>query len=58
VGQTHTQRYTKVLLERIQAGAIDPSFVITHPPSLEEGPTAYKTFRDKKDGCINVVLKP
>jgi len=58
MGQTHTQRYTKKLLEKIQAREIDPSFVITHRLKLEDGPAAYRTFRDKKDGCIKVVLKP
>jgi threonine dehydrogenase-like Zn-dependent dehydrogenase len=58
MGQTHTQRYMKPLLDRIQAGEIDPSFVITHQLKLEDGPAAYKTFRDKQDGCIKVVLKP
>ncbi len=58
MGQTHVQRYTKPLLEKIQSGEIDPSFVITHTLPLEEAPGAYKTFRDKKDRCIKVVLKP
>jgi threonine dehydrogenase-like Zn-dependent dehydrogenase len=57
-GQTHTQRYLRPLLELIVNGKIDPSFVITHERPLEEGPELYKTFRDKKDGCIKVVLKP
>lgn len=57
-GQTHVNRWTDDLLRRIQEGQIDPSFVITHTRSLEEGPEMYKTFRDKKDGCIKVVLKP
>ena len=57
-GQTHVQRYLKPLLARIEAGQIDPSFVITHNLKLEEGPAAYPTFRDKEDGCIKVVLKP
>jgi threonine dehydrogenase-like Zn-dependent dehydrogenase len=57
-GQTHVQRYGKALLEKIEAGQIDPSFIITHRLPLEEAPAAYKTFRDKKDGCIKVVLKP
>jgi len=57
-GQTHVQRYTGPLLKKIEAGEIDPSFVITHRLKLEEAPEAYKTFRDKKDGCIKVVLKP
>jgi threonine dehydrogenase-like Zn-dependent dehydrogenase len=58
MGQTHVQRYTRPLLQRIEAGEIDPSFAITHRLALEEGPGAYKTFRDKKDGCIKVVLIP
>ena len=57
-GQTHMQRYMKPLLEKIESGAIDPSFVITHRVELKDAATAYKTFRDKKDGCIKVVLKP
>ncbi len=58
MGQTHVQRYLAPLLEKIESGEIDPSFVITHRRPLEEGPALYKTFRDKEDGCIKVVLKP
>ncbi len=58
MGQTHVNRWTDDLLDRIVRGQIDPSFVITHSVGLEEGPEMYKTFRDKKDGCIKVVLKP
>jgi len=58
MGQTHVNRWTDDLLHRIQDGQIDPSFVITHTVSLEEGPGMYETFRDKEDGCIKVVLKP
>ncbi|GAA4342696.1 zinc-dependent alcohol dehydrogenase [Pigmentiphaga soli] len=57
-GQTHVNRWTDDLLRRIQDGQIDPSFVITHTVPLEKGPGMYKTFRDKEDGCIKVVLKP
>ncbi len=57
-GQTHVNRWTDDLLSRIERGQIDPSFVITHTVSLEEGPDMYKTFRDKQDGCIKVVMKP
>ena len=57
-GQTHVNRWTDDLLRRIQEGQIDPSFVITHTARLEDGPQMYETFRDKKDGCIKVVLKP
>jgi threonine dehydrogenase-like Zn-dependent dehydrogenase len=58
MAQTPVQRYLPLLLERIERGEIDPSFVITHRAGLEDGPDLYKTFRDKKDGCIKVVLKP
>ncbi|PWC36122.1 zinc-dependent alcohol dehydrogenase [Azospirillum sp. TSO35-2] len=58
MGQTHVNRWTDDLLHRIQDGQIDPSFVITHTEPLENGPEMYKTFRDKRDGCIKVVLKP
>jgi threonine dehydrogenase-like Zn-dependent dehydrogenase len=58
MAQTPVQRYLPLLMERIQKGEIDPSFVITHRASLEDGPDLYKTFRDKQDGCIKVVLKP
>jgi threonine dehydrogenase-like Zn-dependent dehydrogenase len=57
-GQTHVNRWTDDLLRRIEEGQIDPSFVITHTVPLEEGPQMYKTFCDKEDGCIKVVLKP
>jgi threonine dehydrogenase-like Zn-dependent dehydrogenase len=57
-GQTHMQRYMIPLLEMIEKGLIDPSFVITHRVKLSEAPAAYKTFRDHKDGCIKVVLTP
>ncbi len=57
-GQTHVQKYHHPLLKRIEAGEIDPSFVVTHRRPLSEGPELYKTFRDKKDHCIKVVLKP
>ncbi|MGR0184897.1 zinc-dependent alcohol dehydrogenase [Azospirillum aestuarii] len=58
MGQTHVNRWTDGLLRRIQEGQIDPSFVITHTVGLAEGPGMYETFRDKRDGCIKVVLKP
>jgi threonine dehydrogenase-like Zn-dependent dehydrogenase len=57
-GQTHMQRYTKPLLSKIEAGEIDPSFVVTHRVPLDKAPEMYKTFRDKEAGCIKVVLRP
>jgi len=57
-GQTHMQKYMRPLLEKIENGEIDPSFVITHRVPLSDAPSAYRMFRDKQDGCIKVVLKP
>ncbi len=58
MGQTHVQAYTQKLLKKIVDGDIDPSFVVTHPASLEDAPEMYKRFRDKKDGVIKVVMRP
>jgi threonine dehydrogenase-like Zn-dependent dehydrogenase len=57
-GQTHVQRYLKPLLEMIEQGRIDPSFVVSHVLPLEKAPEAYAMFRKKQDECIKVVLKP
>lgn len=57
-GQTHVRRWSDDLLRRIEGGEIDPTFVITHTEPLSRGPEMYKTFRDKHDGCVKVVLKP
>lgn len=58
-GQTHMLRYMKPLLDRIEKGEIDPSFIISHRSvSLEDGPALYETFRDKADACTKVVFKP
>ena len=58
MGQTHVHRYLKPLFEKIEAGQIDPSFVVTHILPLQEAPEAYEIFKKKIDGCIKVVLKP
>jgi len=57
-GQTHVQRYMRPLLERVQKGEIDPSFVITHRLQLEDAPQGYEIFKNKMDDCMKVVLKP
>jgi len=58
MAQTPVQHYLPILLERIEKGEIDPSCVITHRGTLEEGPELYKTFRNRTDGCIKVVMRP
>jgi threonine dehydrogenase-like Zn-dependent dehydrogenase len=58
MGQTHVQKYLRPLLDIIERGDIDPSFVITHRMRLEDAPDGYHTFKHKQDECIKVVLKP
>jgi threonine dehydrogenase-like Zn-dependent dehydrogenase len=57
-GQCHVHRYMAPLLQRIQAGQIDPSFVITHRMTLQDAPRGYQMFRDKQDACEKIVLSP
>jgi threonine dehydrogenase-like Zn-dependent dehydrogenase len=56
-GQCHVHRYMKPLLEHIQAGRIDPTFVISHRMKLEDAPKGYQIFNDKVDNCEKIVLK-
>jgi threonine dehydrogenase-like Zn-dependent dehydrogenase len=58
MGQTHVMKYLRPLLDRIDRGEIDPSFVVTHRLPIDQAAEAYRTFRDNKDECIKVVLKP
>lgn len=58
MGQCHVQKYYGKLLEKIEGGEIDPSFLITHTAGIDEGPELYRKFRDKEDEVIKVVLKP
>jgi len=57
-GQTHVHRYLRPLLDRIEQGQIDPSFVVTHRMRLDEAPDGYEIFNHKQDECIKVVLTP
>jgi threonine dehydrogenase-like Zn-dependent dehydrogenase len=58
MGQTHVHKYLPTLLDHIQNGKIDPSFVITHTLPLEQAPQGYEIFNQRKENCIKVVLKP
>ena len=55
-GQCHVHRYLQPLLARIQRGDIDPSFVITHRMSLDNAAEGYKTFLEKTDECLKIVM--
>ncbi|MEH2271406.1 MAG: zinc-dependent alcohol dehydrogenase [Nostoc sp.] len=57
-GQTHVHRYLRPLLDHVQNGDIDPSFVITHSLPLDQAPHGYEIFSHKQDKCIKIVLKP
>ena len=58
MGQTNMQKYLAPLLERIQKGEIDPSFIISHRLSLEDAPSGYKNFHSDQDEWTKVVLRP
>jgi threonine dehydrogenase-like Zn-dependent dehydrogenase len=58
MGQTHVHAYLPTLLNHIEQGDIDPSFVITHRLGLEDAPYGYELFKHKKDACIKIVLQP
>lgn len=58
MAQTPVQRYMRKLLGRIENGDIDPGFIVSHHLKLDDGPDAYKAFRDKTDRCTKVVLHP
>jgi threonine dehydrogenase-like Zn-dependent dehydrogenase len=57
-GQTHVHKYLRPLLDRIERGEIDPSFVITHRMKLEDAPQGFDIFTKKEDECMKIVLKP
>ena len=58
MGQMHVQHYLKPLLQKVEEGLIDPSFIITHRMKLADAPKAYELFKHKKDNCVKVVLTP
>lgn len=57
-GQCHVHKYLEPLLQRIQEGQIDPSFVVTHHLPLDQAAEGYRIFNDKQEECVKVVLQP
>jgi threonine dehydrogenase-like Zn-dependent dehydrogenase len=57
-GQQPGQRYANTLFEHIQKGELDPSYLLTHPMSLEDAPEGYKMFKEKSEHCLRAVFKP
>ena len=58
MGQTNMHKYMKPLLERIEKGQIDPTYLISHRITLDETPEMYKVWRDKKDRVTKIVIDP
>ena len=56
MGQRYAQKYIPTLLEHIQSGKIDPSYLMTHRWKLEEGVKGYQMFKTKTDDCMRVVF--
>lgn len=57
-GQQPGQRYAKLLFEHIQKGQLDPSYLLTHPMSLEDAPQGYAMFKEKTEQCMRAVFQP
>ncbi|MBX5492282.1 MAG: glutathione-dependent formaldehyde dehydrogenase [Chloroflexi bacterium] len=58
MGQMHAQRYMRRLLDYVERGEVDPSFVVTHRMTLDDAPQAFRMFKEKLDGCVRVVMRP
>lgn len=58
MGQTNMHKYMKPLLERIEKGDIDPSYIISHRISLDEAPGMYEVWRDKRERVTKIVIDP
>jgi threonine dehydrogenase-like Zn-dependent dehydrogenase len=58
MGQTHMHKYMKPLLERIEKGQIDPTYIISHRITLDQAPEMYKVWRDKKEQVTKIVIDP
>jgi threonine dehydrogenase-like Zn-dependent dehydrogenase len=52
------QRYMSRMIEHVQAGDLDPSFLLTHRMSLEDSPRGYEMFKNKEDGCLRAAFTP
>jgi threonine dehydrogenase-like Zn-dependent dehydrogenase len=56
-GQCHVHRYMKPLLDRIERGEIDPTFVVSHHMDLSRAAEGYDMFNHKRDEVMKIVLK-
>jgi threonine dehydrogenase-like Zn-dependent dehydrogenase len=58
MGQTPVHRYLTALLQRVMDGQLDATDIVTHELPLEDAPHGYEIFREKRDECIKVLLRP
>jgi threonine dehydrogenase-like Zn-dependent dehydrogenase len=56
--QQHGQKYMPRMIEHVQNGELDPSFMITHKMPLTEAARGYEIFKEKEDDCLRAVFVP
>ena len=57
-GLVNPQVYIPRLLPWIEEGRLDPTEIISHRFSLEDGAQAYRMFAEHRDDVLKVVLEP
>jgi threonine dehydrogenase-like Zn-dependent dehydrogenase len=60
MGQCNVQRWIPELWPLVEdpADPLGVTDLATHHGTLDDAPELYRTFRDKEDGCVKVVLHP
>jgi threonine dehydrogenase-like Zn-dependent dehydrogenase len=60
MGQCHVRRWSDDLLDLLSGSddVLGLEGLATHHAPLEEAPELYRTFQEKRDNCLKVVLKP
>jgi len=57
-GQAPAHKHIDKLMGYVSEGKVKLDDIITHRLPLSEAPHGYDIFRNKKDGCVKVVLTP
>jgi len=57
-GQAPVQKYIDELIDLVASRKIKLNDIITHRVPLGEAPHAYEIFKNKKDDCVKVVMRP
>ncbi|WP_375415884.1 zinc-dependent alcohol dehydrogenase [uncultured Hymenobacter sp.] len=57
-GQAPVHKHIDRLLDHVIKGQVKLDDIITHHLPLSEAPHGYDIFKNKKDNCVKVVLKP